>query len=171
MKFYKKRHRELLKYSQQLEKEGKHLFDISESDGRELLRYSAKADGHLIWESRDFYAELMDKFLKGKISQGELLTAFLEIEEVHEQVLEVLESNLIVLSPNPNSDYFGDLTNQLSWVLDNLPADSTLSFEEVRSLVNENKYKYEEAEEKKQRENYNDVKEIYLEMQNLLNKD
>ena len=169
MEFYKKRYRELLKYSQQLEKEGKHLFDICESDGWELLKYSGKTYAHLEWESRDSYTELMDKFLQGKISEGELQTAFLEIQEVHERLMQVLESNLIILSPNPNSDYFGDLTDQLYWVLDDLPADSTLSLEEVQSLINENKY--EEAEEKKQRQNYNDVKEIYLEMQNLLNKD
>jgi hypothetical protein len=47
MEFYKKQYRELLKYSQQLEKKGKHLSDICDSDYRELLRYSAKTDGQL----------------------------------------------------------------------------------------------------------------------------
>jgi hypothetical protein len=36
-------------------------------------------------------------------------------------------------------------------------------------LIKENKY--EEAEKKKQRENYNSVKEIYLEMQKYLDED
>jgi len=49
MQFYKKRYRELLKYSQQLEQEGKHLSDICKSDSRELLRYSAKTYGQLEW--------------------------------------------------------------------------------------------------------------------------
>lgn len=42
MGFYKNRYRELLKYSQKLKQEGKHLFNMSESDSRELLSYSAK---------------------------------------------------------------------------------------------------------------------------------
>jgi len=166
MVFCKNQYRKLLKYSQQLEKERKHLSGICDSDYRELLRYSAKMGGQLEWESRDSYAELMDNFLNGKISEGRLKTEFLEIQESHEQVQQVLESNLIILSPNPNSDYVADLIDELYWVLEDISVDWTLSLEELRSLIKENKY--EEAEKKKQREIYNSVKEIYLKMQNTL---
>ena len=147
MVFCKKQYRKLLKYSQQLEKGGKHLSGICKSDYRELLRYSAKTYAQLEWESRDSYAELMDHFLNGKISEGTLKIEFLEIQKSHEQVQQVLESNLIILSPNPNSDHLADLIDELYWVLDDLSADLTLSLEELGSLIKENKY--EEAEKKK----------------------
>jgi hypothetical protein len=167
MGFYKKRYRELLKYSQQLEQEGKHLSGICKSDYRELLDYSAKTYGQLEWESRYFYAELMDQFLNGKISEGTLKIGFLGIQESHEQVQQGLESNLIILSPNPNSDSVADLIDELYWVLEDLSVDSTLSLEELESLIKENKY--EEAEKKKEREIYNSVKKIYLKIQSFLN--
>jgi hypothetical protein len=166
MVFCKKQYRKLLKYSQQLEKGEKHLSGICKSDYRELLRYSAKTYAQLEWESRDSYTELMDHFLNGKISEGTLKIEFLEIQKSHEQVQQVLESNLIILSPNPNSDYLADLIDELYWVLEDLSVDSTLSLEELGSLIKKNKY--EEAEKKKQREIYNSVKEIYLKMQKFL---
>lgn len=169
MIFYKNRYRELLKYSQQLEQEGKHLSDICESDYRELLRYSAKTYGQLEWESRDFYAELMNKFLNGKISEGTLKIGFLKIQESHEQVQQELESNLIILSPNPNSDSVADLIEEFYWVLEDISVDSTLSLEELESLIKENKY--EEAEKKKKFEIYNSVKKIYLKIKKYLNEE
>ena len=147
MTFNKKRYRELLKYSQSLKKKGKKLSDICESDFYELLIYSAALYKELEWESRDSYAELMDQFLNGKISEGTLKMEFLEIQESHEQVQQALESNLIILSPNPNSDSVADLIDELHWVLEDLSVDSTLSLEELGSLIKENKY--EEAEKKK----------------------
>ena len=166
MVFCKKRYRKLLRYSQQLEEAGKNLSDMSDFDYRELLRYSAGTYAQLEWESRDSYIELMDHFLNGKISDVKLKIEFLEIQESYEQVQQVLESNLIILSPNPKSRYLSDLINELYWVLEDLSVDSTLSLEELGSLIKENKY--EEAEKKKQREIYNSVKEIYLKMQKFL---
>ena len=105
MVFCKKRYRKLLRYSQQLEEAGKNLSDMSDFDYRELLRYSAGTYAQLEWESRDSYIELMDHFLNGKISDVKLKIEFLEIQESYEQVQQVLESNLIILSPNPKSRY------------------------------------------------------------------
>ena len=169
MTFNKKRYRELLEYSQSLKKKGKNLSDICESDFSELLTYSAAMYKQLEWESRDSYAELMDRFLNGKISEGTLKMEFLEIQKSQEQVQQALESNLIILSPNPNSDYVADLIDELHWVLEDLSVDSTLSLEELGSLIKENKY--EEAERKKERENYNSVKKIYFKIQNFLNEE
>lgn len=169
MIFNKKRYRELLEYSQSLKKKGKNLSDICESDFLELLTYSTALYKQLDWECRDSYAELMDRFLKGKISEGTLKIKFLEIQESQEQVQQALESNLIILSPNPNSDPVADLISELQWVSEDLSLDSTLSLEELESLIKENKY--EEAEKKKERENYNSVKKIYFKIQNFLNEE
>ena len=108
----------------------------------------------------------MDQFLNGKISEGTLKIGFLGIQESHEQVQQGLESNLIILSPNPNSDSVADLIYELYWVLEDLSVDSTLSLEELESLIKENKY--EEAEKKKEREIYNSVKKIYLKIQSIV---
>lgn len=40
---------------------------------------------------------------------------FLEIQESHKQIQQVLESNLIILSPN--SDSVADLIDDLYWIL------------------------------------------------------
>lgn len=72
MKLNKKRYRELLEYSQSLKKKGKNLSDICESDFLELLTSSTALYKQLEWECRDSYSELMDRFLKGKISEGTL---------------------------------------------------------------------------------------------------
>ena len=117
MVFNKKRYRELLQYSQELSKKGKSLSDICEFEYFERLLYSAALCKELNWESRDSYAELMNQFLKGKICAGTLHMEFLEIQESQDQVQEALESNLIILSPNPNSYYVSDLIRQLYWVL------------------------------------------------------
>lgn len=69
----------------------------------------------------------MDPFLKGKISEGTLKIEFLEIQKSQEQVQQALESNLIILSPNPNSDYVADLISDLQWGLEDFSLDSTLS--------------------------------------------
>ena len=47
---------------------------------------------------------------------------FLEIQESQEQVQEILELNLIILSPNPNSD----LLDKLYRILEDLSVESNL---------------------------------------------
>lgn len=52
MKYDKKTHLNLLKYSQKLEKEGKHIYEESREDFFELEAYSAMMINHLHWETR-----------------------------------------------------------------------------------------------------------------------
>ena len=138
MTFNKKRYKELLEYSQNLKKRGKHLSDICESDYLELLSYAGKMYGQLEWESRYSYAELISQFLNGKISASILLTVFSTLQESHEQVQQELESNLIIVSPNLNSNYVSDLIEELYWIFEEFSVDSTLSLEELKSLIEEN---------------------------------
>ena len=49
MKYDKKKHLYLLKYSQKLESEGKHIYDESEKDFFALREYSAMLINHLHW--------------------------------------------------------------------------------------------------------------------------
>ena len=53
--------------------------------------------------------------------------------------------------------------------MEDISVDSTLSLEELESLIKENKY--EEAEKKKECEIYNSVKKIYLKIKKYLNEE
>ena len=64
MKYDKKKHLNLLKYSQELEKQEKIL---SDEDFFELCEFSVMLMSHLHWENRDHYFELIDEFLNGPI--------------------------------------------------------------------------------------------------------
>ena len=163
MEFNKKRFRELVKYSQKLKQEGKHISDISESDWRELLGYSAKNSGQLTLESLDFYLDLIVQFLEGKISAGGLFLDYLELEEWQEQIYNTLESNLIFLSPHPEEDSVGELFYNFYWVLEQRGDERPLSFE---ALIKDESYE-EALATIINRETYNSIKEIYLELQRI----
>jgi hypothetical protein len=66
LNYNKKRHRELLEYSQCLEQQGKSLSHESRENFLELLNYSAVLDSQLDWEARDYYLELLDQVVKKK---------------------------------------------------------------------------------------------------------
>ena len=163
MEFNKKRFRELVKYSQKLKQEGKHLFDISKSDWRELSSYSAKSCGQFDLECLDFYLDLIVQFLEGKISAGGLFLDYLELQERQEQIYNTLKSNLIFLSPHPEENSVGELFYDFYWVLEQMGDERPLSFEAL--IKNES---YEEALATIiNLETYNSIKEIYLELQRI----
>ncbi|MFT6843713.1 MAG: putative tellurite resistance protein B-like protein, partial [Psychroserpens sp.] len=90
--YNKKRHLELLK------KRGEK--SISSTESKELLNYSAVLDRQLDWETRDQYLQLLKEFIEGKIDIGEFLIAFEERGRLNGEVLDILESNLILLEPH-----------------------------------------------------------------------
>ena len=76
MKYDKTKHLDLLKYSQRLEKEGKHIYDESRKDFFELCEYSAMMIAHLHWENQTQYFELIEQFSNGPIN-------FLDLRKKH----------------------------------------------------------------------------------------
>lgn len=91
-KYYnKKRHLELLKYSQELEQQGKYLFQESKKDSSELIHYSARME-----ETRDQYLELINKFMNEKIDISEFCTAFCRRSSLNTEVLDILQSNFLM---------------------------------------------------------------------------
>ena len=58
MQSNKKKHLDLLKYSQKLESEGKNIYDESEKDFFALREYSIMLTNHLHWENREHYFEV-----------------------------------------------------------------------------------------------------------------
>jgi hypothetical protein len=103
--YNKKRHLELLKKREEK--------SISSTESKELLNSSAVLDRQLDWETRDQYLQLLEKFIEGKIDIGEFLIAFEERGRLNEEVLDILESNLILLEPHEKSLDFLDFIQQI----------------------------------------------------------
>jgi hypothetical protein len=140
MKYDKKNHLNLLKYSQKLEQEGKHLYDESREDFFKLREYSAMMISHLNWENRAHYFELIEELLNGPIN-------FLHLRKKYQSVsdaVERLEAELILLDPmEPYDKAFGFtvLIDELVSLFDRYCPDPSiresheLSEEELRDLV------------------------------------
>ena len=103
--YNKKRHLELLKKREEK--------SISSTELKELFNYSAVLDRQLDWETRDQYLQLLEKFIEGKIDIGEFLIAFEERGRLNGEVLDILESNLILLEPHEKSLDFLDFIQQI----------------------------------------------------------
>ena len=103
--YNKKRHLELLKKREEK--------SISRTESKELFNYSAVLDRQLDWETRDQYLQLLEEFLEGKIDIGEFLVAFEERVRLNGEVLDILESNLILLEPHQKSLDFLDFIQQI----------------------------------------------------------
>jgi hypothetical protein len=103
--YNKKRHLELLKKREEK--------SISSTESKELLNYSAVLDRQLDWETRDQYLQLLKEFIEGKIDIGEFLIAFEERGRLNGEVLDILESNLILLEPHEKSLDFLDFIQQI----------------------------------------------------------
>jgi hypothetical protein len=140
MKYDKKNHLNLLKYSQKLEQEGKHIYDESRKDFLKLREYSAMMISHLNWENRAHYFELIEELLNGPIN-------FLHLRKKYQSVsnaVERLEGELILLDPmEPYAKAFGFtlLIDELVSLFERYCPDSSLheshelSEEELKNLV------------------------------------
>ena len=88
---------------------------------------------------------------------------FIILQKSEEKIQEFLESNLFILSPDPNSEKVGSFISDFFWILEEFPMDSVFSYEDIAKLIKENRY--EEMEAKKKGQNYEFVKEIYSQLQ------
>ena len=137
MDYDKKKHFELLTYSQRLETENKHIYDESKKDFFALQSYSIILIDHLHWENREHYFELIEGFLNGPID-------FLPLRKKHRAInnaKEMLSAELILLEPNPKSEGFGDLIDDVISVFDEYCAkvgdEDELSDSDVKTIVEE----------------------------------
>lgn len=105
IQYNKKRHLELLQKREEN--------CISTTESNELMNYSAMLDSQLDWETRDQYLHLLEEFLAKKIHIGEFFIAFKERGRLNEEVLNILESNLILLEPHEKSNDFFDFIHQI----------------------------------------------------------
>jgi hypothetical protein len=82
--YNKEKHRQLLKYSEDLRKQGKFIAKESREDYLKLLSYSAMVSSQLNWEIQDQYLEIFKKFLSNRITSVkfcEILEEKLELNE------------------------------------------------------------------------------------------
>jgi len=135
MQYNKKNHLDLLKDSQKLESEGKHIYDESEKDFFALREYSAILINHLHWENREHYFELIEEFLNEPIN-------FLPLRKKHQSMNEAgkrLQEELILLEPNPNCEGFDSLIDNGISVFDEYCAkagdEDELSDFEVKNRI------------------------------------
>jgi hypothetical protein len=146
--YQKERHLELLKRSEELKS-----LSIDESEeALELSRYSALLQEQLNWETREYFLQLQEKFLKNKITIGEFCQAFSERDVLNSEAADMLESNFILLSPHKKSLYFSKLTDEILEACYGYDPDP-------ESL---------EIREREKKEFRDLVQTIYLQIQNLL---
>jgi hypothetical protein len=143
--YNKKRHLELLKKREEK--------SISSTESKELFNYSVVLDRQLDWETRDQYLQLLKKFIEGKIDIGEFLIPFEERGRLNGEVLDILESNLILLEPHEKSLDFLDFIQQILQDCDIYNPDP----EPFR-----HEYELDETEFR------NSIEETYLQIQKLL---
>ena len=134
LNYNKKRHIELLEHSQCLEQQGKSLSDESRDNFLEFLNYSAVLDSQLDWEAHDYYLELLDQVVKKKISTSEFFYKFYQKSKINSEVLDLLESKLVLLSPHEKSLDFSDLINEILDYCESFNNDSD-SFTENYDLL------------------------------------
>lgn len=83
---------------------------ISNTESKELFNYTAVLDRQLEWKTRNQYLQLIEEFIEGKLNIGEFLIVFEERGRLNGEVLDILESNLILLSLHKKSLKFSKLT-------------------------------------------------------------
>ena len=96
---------------------------------------------------------LLENFQKGKINTSEFCLAFENTGKLTSDIIDILESNLIILSPNEKSLGFSDLLEEV--------------FDTCEAYLQDAEFRDENSEV----EFKNSVEEIYLKIQNFLNEE
>ena len=85
---------------------------VNSEDSTKLLIYSTMTNGHLDWYIREHYLELLENFRKGKIQTFEFSINFEKSGKLTSDIIDILESNYIILSPNEKSLGFSYLLEE-----------------------------------------------------------
>ena len=151
--YNKREHLELLKKK----KSG----DISRDDCQKCLNYSALTNCRLDWCIRETYIELLEDFQKGKINTSEFCLAFENTGKLTSDIIDIFESNFIILSPD---EKVVDFSNLLEEVFD-LCRDYFQDLEFLDANPSSEDF------EKSKIEFNNSLEKIYLKIQKFLNEE
>ena len=120
------RYFELLKRSQNLEKQGKSLYDENQEDYFELLKYGAALEEHVFWKSRRQFALLMEKLINGIIDGEEFSDDFVVLYRKTLDACYAFETDFEKLEdfqPDGRSKGFGSFISFLRAECDNFEED------------------------------------------------
>jgi hypothetical protein len=91
----------------------KKYVDRNSEDSGKLLRYSTMTNGRLDWCVRENYLELLEDFRKGGVETFEFCITFENTGKLTSDIMDILESNLIILSPDEKSLGFSNLLEEV----------------------------------------------------------
>lgn len=142
---------------------------LNSEDFDRILDYGIIATNYFNWCIREHYLDLLENFQKGKMETFDFCRCFDNTNKIVDNFTDVLESNLIVLSPNDKSLVFADLLEEIfdecEAYLQTADFDSRLYMSKdynIEVKKHEKQLKEIEVELKKS------VRETYLKIQNFL---
>lgn len=105
------------------------------SNYSELLRYSCQLEQQVEWELREQYLDLMEDFLKDKISMAEFFAELRTKNYAIIDIVPILESHRILLSLDKKAPKFSALMEPIN---DDLEGDLPYTGDEFRNFIQEN---------------------------------
>ena len=93
--YNKEKHHQLLKYSEDLSKQGKFIEKESRESYLKLLSYSAMVSSQLNWEIQDQYLEIFKKFLSNRITSVRFCEILQEKLELNHELSDKLQCDII----------------------------------------------------------------------------
>lgn len=135
--------------------------DISRDDSQKCLKYSALTNCRLDWCIRETYLEFLEDFQKRKINTFQFCLAFENTGKLTSDIIDIFESNFIILSPDQKALEFSNLLEEIfdlcqDYFQDLEFLDANLSSEEF---------------EKSKIEFKNSIEKVYLKIQKFLNEE
>lgn len=147
--YNKKRHHQLLKYSENLRKQGKFIGKESRESWLELLTYSAMVYSQLNWDIKDQYLEIFKKFLSNRITSARFCELLQEKRELNNKLADKLQCDIIHEKATNFTDFLDDVSISCE-VCDRNPESYRLPGEISESELR------------------NEIEEAYLKIQKLL---
>ena len=105
------------------------------SNYSELLRYSFQLEQQVEWELREQYLDLMEDFLKDKISMAEFFSELQTKNYAIINIIPILESHRILLSLDKKAPKFYELMEPINAELE---GDLSYTENEFRNFIQEN---------------------------------
>jgi hypothetical protein len=110
--YNKEKHHQLLKYSEDLRKQGKDLYRENRNEYMELLHYRGRLEDHAFWKNRKQFVLLMDNLIYGLIDMEKFEITFSRLWEETLSAHSAFQMDLKRvenLQLDPRSDGFGSL--------------------------------------------------------------
>ena len=108
--YNKERHHQLLKYSENLKKQGKFIEKESRESYLKLLTYSAMVSNQLNWDIKDQYLEIFKKFLSNRITSARFCKILEQKLELNGKLSDKLQCDIIHEKAANFTDFLDDVS-------------------------------------------------------------